>query len=47
MAVDELIGKSKEYAIDTAVQVFECFSWYHPPKKVFEEEQDKFIRRIF
>lgn len=46
ITVDEIIGKSKEFAIDDTLHAFECFNWFKPPRKVFEEEQDKLIRRI-
>ena len=47
VAVDEIIGRSKEFAIDDTLRVFEYFNWFKPQRNIFEEEQDKFIRRIF
>lgn len=46
MSIDEVIGKSKEFAVDDALNVFECFNWFNAPRKVFEEEQDKLIKGI-
>jgi hypothetical protein len=47
MAIDEIIGKNKEFAIDDTLHVLECFNWFKPPRKVFEEEQDKFMKGNF
>ena len=46
MTVDEVIMKSKEFAIDDTLKVFECFNFFNPPRRVFEEEQDKLLHHF-
>jgi len=42
--VEQVIGKSNEYAIDGTLAVFERFNWLNVPKQVLEEEQSKFLK---
>lgn len=46
MTVDEIIGRSKEFAVDDTIKIFECFNWFNPPRRIFEEEQDKLLRGL-
>jgi len=41
--VEEIIGKSNEFALDDTVSVFEHFNWFNVPRKSFKEKQDKFM----
>ncbi len=44
--IEEIIGKSKEMAINDTLSVFEHFNFFEPPRKVLEEEQDKLIKHF-
>jgi len=46
LAINELIEKRNEYAVDDTIRVFERFNWFNPPKKVLTEEQDKFLKGL-
>lgn len=46
IAMSEIIGKSNEFAVDDTFRVFERFNWLGVPKKVLQEEQDKFLKGI-
>lgn len=46
MTVDEIIGRSKELAVDDTIKIFECFNFFNPSRKVFEEEQDKLLHHF-
>jgi hypothetical protein len=41
---EEIIGKGNVFAIDDTLNIFERFNWFNAPRKVLEEEQDKFIK---
>ena len=42
---EELIAKGHDEAIEKSIDVFELFSWIDSPKKVFIEDQSKFLER--
>ena len=44
MSIDEVIGNSKEFAVEDTLSILERFNWFNAPKGVFEEEQDKLIK---
>lgn len=41
----ELIAGRKELAIDLLFWFFERFGWDNPPRSVFEQDQEKFLKR--
>jgi len=41
---EEIIGKGYVFAIDDTLNIFERFNWFNAPRKVLEEEQDKFMK---
>lgn len=41
---EEIIGKGNAFAIDDTLNIFERFNWFNAPRKVLEEEQDKFMK---
>lgn len=42
--VEQVIGKSNEYAIDDTLAVLERFNWFNAPRQVLVEEQSKFLK---
>lgn len=46
MTVDEIIGRSKEFAVEDTMKIFECFNFFNPPRRIFEEEQDKLLHHF-
>lgn len=47
MTVEEIVGKSNEYAVDDTFMVFERFNWFKASKKVLGEIQGELLNGIF
>jgi hypothetical protein len=43
MTVEEILGKSNEYAVDDTFRIFEIFNWFRVPKEMLREEQKRFL----
>lgn len=46
ITVEEVIGQGNEFAVDDTLKVFEHFNWFKAPKRVFKEEQDKYLKGL-
>lgn len=42
---EDLVGKARDLALETALWVFESFSWPNPPRAVFAEDQRRLVER--
>jgi len=43
IAVNELLGRGHEIALDHTLQILERFNWLSPPREILKEDQQKFL----
>ena len=47
IAVDELLGRGHEMALDHTIWILTRFKWLNPPKEILGTEQQKFLKGIY
>lgn len=47
IAVDELLGRGHELALDHTLWILERFNWFSPPREVLKEDQRKLLEGKF